>query len=486
MQHLIKNITANVLQTILSGSLLFILYAYVSRVLGIDQLGLWSVIIASISISRLADLGLNSGITRFVSKYLALNLKDTAIQIIGTSLIILFCITTLLLPILYEAIKLLLPYIFDRNSIEQALSILPYSLLSLWLTIPGSLMQSSLDGCHRIDLRARIFIIGQLLMVIISFFLIPKYGIISLAYSQVIQSLFVLIASSFALFKILPGFHLISLRIEKSLIKEIFLYSANTQAANIFILLLDPITKIILAKYSGVTSVGYFEIANQVAQKLRSLVVSANQAIVPKLSHLNEVAKNEMTKIFKVTFSSTLYMALFLCSIIIGFSEIISLFFVGSINKEFIFILNVISLGWFLNLAFSPIYFQNIATGYLESNTSAHFYMGLSNALLGYMFARIYSIKGAVIIYSFSLIIGGLILFFNFYGRNKAYFKGLNLDKYRYIILACSLMILSGALFRIEGFNSQSLISIALRFFIFTFMIHHIFLNNPLKSFKIS
>lgn len=51
----------------ISSVLIFVLYRYISTALGVDRLGVWSVVLAAASASRLADLGLNSGGHSFCS-----------------------------------------------------------------------------------------------------------------------------------------------------------------------------------------------------------------------------------------------------------------------------------------------------------------------------------------------------------------------------------------------------------------------------------
>jgi O-antigen/teichoic acid export membrane protein len=63
-----SNAAANVLQALAGAALLFALYRYINTTLGVEQLGIWSVVLATASASRLADLGLSAGVTRFVAR----------------------------------------------------------------------------------------------------------------------------------------------------------------------------------------------------------------------------------------------------------------------------------------------------------------------------------------------------------------------------------------------------------------------------------
>ena len=58
------------IQTILTSVILFLMYLFISRILGLSALGIWSVVMATTSASRLIDIGFSGGITKFVAKYL--------------------------------------------------------------------------------------------------------------------------------------------------------------------------------------------------------------------------------------------------------------------------------------------------------------------------------------------------------------------------------------------------------------------------------
>ena len=63
-------------------------------------------------------------------------------------------------------------------------------------------------------------------------------------------------------------------------------------------ILFDSLTKVLMAKFGGATSAGYFEMANQVVVKGRALIVSANKAIVLKGEQLTEFLPQRLTTIF--------------------------------------------------------------------------------------------------------------------------------------------------------------------------------------------
>ncbi|MDH3673520.1 MAG: hypothetical protein OES46_20580 [Gammaproteobacteria bacterium] len=56
------------LQAGISALVLFILYRFLIVQVGVEKLGLWSVLLAFVSATRVSELGLGGGVTRFVAR----------------------------------------------------------------------------------------------------------------------------------------------------------------------------------------------------------------------------------------------------------------------------------------------------------------------------------------------------------------------------------------------------------------------------------
>ena len=84
-RRLLSNAGLSVLQVLVSGVLLFFVYRHLLKQLGAEQLGLWSVLLASTSVARLSDLGLTSGVVKFVARYRARQDDAAASEVVQTT-----------------------------------------------------------------------------------------------------------------------------------------------------------------------------------------------------------------------------------------------------------------------------------------------------------------------------------------------------------------------------------------------------------------
>ena len=326
---LAKNAIANIIQMGLSAVLLFLLYRYLAITLGIAKLGVWSVVLASVSTSRIADFGLSASITRFVAKYLALGVPRRAAEAIETAALTLSVVLAFVLPVVYPLLSKILSHLFDAENLPDALSLLPYALLSLWFSIVAEVFQSGIDGCQRMDMRAGLVLTGQTLLLALAFLLVPHFGLIGLAWAQLGQGSFLLILGWLLLRRRLPQLFRVPRRWKRDTFREMLGYGVKVQISSLSMILFDPLTKALMAKFGGATAAGYFEMANQIVIKARALIVSANQAIVPKVAQLTEVLPQLLPIIYRENMQLIALVTLPACTLLFAWAGIASRLLLG-------------------------------------------------------------------------------------------------------------------------------------------------------------
>jgi O-antigen/teichoic acid export membrane protein len=437
-----RNATANVLQMLIGATLLFVLYHYINKSLGVDKLGVWSVVLATASASRLADLGLSAGVTRFVARNLALALPGKAAQVVETAVLSLSALLALILVGMYPFLGKLLPYLFDKEYLPQALDLVPYALVSLWMTMVASVAQSGLDGCQRMVPRAVLVVLGQGLMVVIAFALVPKFGLLGLAWAQIGQGVFLMVVGWLMLRRHLRKLSFAPWRWHPAAFREMLSYGANVQVANVLMLLFDPLTKALMAKFGGPTNAGYFEIANQVVLRARALIVAANQAIVPRIAHLLENDAVQLPLLYCGNMRLLVLVALPSYTLLFAWGGMLSQMIIGTEQAQFIFLLQICALAWLVNTFASPAYFVNMGTGSVGLNTLSHVAMGILNLVLGLVLGEGYGAGGVAWSYAIALIFGSMLLITVFQMRHTILWRELLLVEHLPLLCVCLLVSL--------------------------------------------
>ena len=238
------NAIMSVLQVVLLGAILFILYRFLYRTIGVEQVGIWSVVFATTSMASVANLGLSASVVKFVAKYLARGEEGAVVRVIETSVVSIGVLFGLALWIVYPFLSWVLGFIVPVSSVVQAIGILPYALFSLWITVMASVFQAGLEGCQRIDFRSMVVVVSGCVYLAACLFLVPTYKLMGLAYAQVFQSCVLLIGSWLILkvqVRLLPLF---PYRWDKKMFLEMARYGINFQVISICQMLYDPITKV--------------------------------------------------------------------------------------------------------------------------------------------------------------------------------------------------------------------------------------------------
>lgn len=394
---LTHNATVSVAQTIISGLVLFVLYRYLIDHLGAEQLGLWSVVLASTSVARLSDMGLTGSVVKFVARYHALSDDVQAADVVQTAAISIAGVMAVLCIAVYPLLDDVLALAVPEKSMAQALLILPWAVFSLWIGSVGGVFQSGLDGCQRMDIRNILIIIGNLLFLVAALWFVPHYGLVGLAIGQAMQAALLMLASWLVLRRQLKSLPWMPLFLSKAKFREMFGYAVNFQINSIAVLLFEPVVKLLMSRYGGLSSAAYYEMANQLVVKLRALLIAANQALVPTVAELHEAAPEKIRELYLKAYRILFFVTLPLYAGIFISLPMISILWIGHIENQFLLFGMLLCVGWGLNTLIAPAYFINLGTGDLKWNSIAHVLMAIINVLLGLLLGSIYGGLGVVI-----------------------------------------------------------------------------------------
>jgi O-antigen/teichoic acid export membrane protein len=412
--RLSRNVVSNVAQTIISSILLFALYRYININLGVEKLGVWAVVLSTISVSRLIDLGMSAGVTRFVARDRARGDSEKAAQVIDTSFLIMWGAVGLFLPALYSIIKYVLPEFLEGGELIDAIIILPYALFSLWLTVGSTVFLSGLAGCERMDLQASVVIAGQILLMVLAMLLVPQHGLSGLAYAQIGQALLTLTVGRLLLCRVLPSLPRLPRSWAKPVFKELLSYGANVQAATVAQLVFDISTKLMMARFGAATAVGYFEMVNQLVMRVRMVIVSANQAIIPHVAGMTEREPDKLSDFYRANIRVLTFVALPVFTLLFSWSGAFSWLLTGGFQPQFMDFLWIICTAWFINIFTAPAYFINMGTGQIKWNTLAHVTMAIINICIGFVVGHYFGAIGVVISYAVALSTGSVLLIYRF------------------------------------------------------------------------
>ena len=440
-RRLLINAIMSVIQVVVTSGILFLLYRFLIRTIGVEKLGIWSVVLSISSVAGISNLGLSGSVVKFVAKYLARGEQKTTAIVIQTAMISVGIFCGLILLMVYPFASWLLSLVISSNNLGEAISILPYSLISLWIMMIIGTLQSGFDGSQRISLRSIIIMTSTLLHLILSFVMVPRYGLMGLAYAQVIQTFMLFVGSWVILKRIILMLPIIPCQWNKKIFREMVGYGLNFQVISITGMLCEPVTKALLSKFGGLSMVGFYEMANRMITQLRSLIVSANQVLVPAIADLQERSPNFVQKVYKDNYYLIFYITLPFYSLIIILIPLISKILVGHYEDVFVIFSFLLAVNSFLNILSVPAYFSYLGIGELKWNTLGHVIPAVMNVGLGFVFGYFYGGMAVVVAWILSAISGSVIIAVSYHFRYKIPLSELIPTQSRKILLACMFSI---------------------------------------------
>ncbi|GAV19884.1 polysaccharide biosynthesis protein [Mariprofundus micogutta] len=417
-QVLKRNGIFTLLQVLVTGGVYFFLYKYLLDSIGVDLLGVWSLVLVSVASARLSELGFASSVVKFVAKYRAKGNENKASEITETALVTVFSIILIVSILSYYPLQVVLGFLIPQEKVSYALILLPFALITLCINTVSGVMMAGLDGCQRMDIRNVLMMSGILINLGLVIILLPDFGFIALAYSQLFQSLFILLTAWVFLRKELPSFHLMA-KWRKNVFLEIWRYSITFQFTSVISMTYEPVTKGLLSYFGGLPMVGYYEMANRMVMQIRSLIVSVNRIFVPAVAEIVEIDVNRVKLLYLKTYDMFFSINLLLFGFLIVAVPAISDIWMGDSNQVFIVFSWLLVVGWMINTFAGSAFFFNQGAGSLRPNLIAHSLICVLNVTLGLFLGFVFGGFGVVIGWSLSLVVGSILLLIQYHLFNE-------------------------------------------------------------------
>ena len=482
-RQILINAGMSILQVVIIGGVLFILYRFLLKTIGVEQLGIWSLVLAITSVTQIANFGLSGSAVKFVAKYIARGENASVSGVIQTATISVGVFVGLMLLAGYPLAKWVLGLVIPVQSLSLAVKILPYAFLALWIKVITGIFQGGLDGCQRIDLRSLLLMGGSLIHLLLCFMLAPTYKLMGVAYAGVIQNFALLISSWLVLKRLLPSMSILPYKWDIGIFKEMIGYGINFQIISVTAMFYDPITKALLSKFGGLSMLGYYEMASRMIQQFRALIVSANQVLVPAIADLKEKIPEKIQSIYLTSYQLLFYLVLFLFSLIILCIPLISELWIGHYERIFVVFAMLLVPGWFLNILSTPAYFTNLGTGELRWNVISHVAIALLNAGLGFLLGIFYDGIGVVIAWAFSLALGSSMIYVSYHIRYKIPLIEVIPKASKTLVATCLICILSALLIQHKLNHSINTITLnAMVIFLFSIIIFIPLWVHPMRK----
>jgi O-antigen/teichoic acid export membrane protein len=409
-----RNAIASILQILINGAILFVLYRFLLEVIGAKQFGIWSLVMAFTSFASVANLGFPGSVVKFVAQSMAYEDSKKASQVIQTSAIAIAVISGALILAAFPLIRWGLRFVVSGDALASAVALLPFSFLAFWLMMIAGVFLSALDGYKRTDMRSSLLVGVSAINLLLCILLVPQYGLMGLAYSVIAANLCALLLSWLLIRKNNPLLPLFPSEWRTAIFKEVVGYAAKFQIISLAVMLFEPLTKAFLGKFGGLSMVAFYEMASRLIQQLRALIVSAYAVLVPVLAEYKETSPEKIPTTYSKSYEIIYYLALPAFALLILWLPLISKLWIGHVESIFVLMGSVLAVGLFLNTLAVPAYVVSLGSGELKWNVIGHVATAILNLLLGYIGGLYFGGYGVVIGATIALLIGSILTSFPF------------------------------------------------------------------------
>ena len=426
-------------QVVFIGLVYFLLYRYLLSKLGVEILGVWSVVLSTSSLANLANFGVADSVIRFVALFVEEKNEVKIKQLIFTSTIFLFLLFLLIAAIIYPFAHLILTHVLPEKYIVAGLSILPYSLLCLIINAVNGIYASVLDGMQKNYIRNLVFSISSVFLLGGTYVLAPHYGLRGVALAQLGQSVFTLITCLILIIFRLK-YNPFKWNWSKDIFKQIFSYGMKFQFISLAVMINEPVIKILLGKFGGMAFAGYYEMANRLLLQARGIIVNATQSLVPILVN---VTKNEVPAFYKKIFSNVMFFSLTAVCLIVLSGRLVSLYWIGHYEQVFYYTLLLLAFSTYVNLLTSPSYFYYVAKANLNVLIRTQIILSLTNLLVSIVLGYYFGGYGVVIGWFLAVLTGSIYLISYFNKEHSFTFRSLIklTDAYYFLLLIIIVLI---------------------------------------------
>jgi O-antigen/teichoic acid export membrane protein len=413
-RRLAKNALFSVAQVVLSAFVLFEFYRLLTRHLGVDDIGLWSLVMASTAVARMSEFGLGGGVVKFVAGDIGAGKPGQAARTVAMAVVMVAPVVSMACIALYPALESVLGHAVPEHAIPAALALLPYALAALVAATVANVFLGALDGCQRSDLRAVVQVGAALVQLGAAYVLVPTGGIVSLGPVQLIQAGSLLLGA--LVLTVIQFRQPISVWVgwDNKRMREIIRYGGGIQVAAIGQLLFEPTTKALLTMFGGLALTGYYEMANRMMLQFRAVIVSAFNTLVPYVAGRMgqtpaSVDADEVRGIYLGAYRLLLVLAVPYYGLIGTVLPILLTFWLGRFEPQFLAVAMLCWLGWVFNTMVGPAYFLYLAIGRLRWTIWTQFAIGSLNALLAVVGGWLWGGYGVLVGSTLALAIGSYV-----------------------------------------------------------------------------
>ncbi len=404
---------------VVSAAYMFLLVPVAVHYLGMEQYGLWTIVMAITGYIGLADLGLSTSFVTYIARFVAVRSYDDAVRVVYLGVIFYIGVTLLMLGVSLTASSWLFDFLrLPPAQASAARTALLLAVALFGVTSVSGVFGNTLAAIQRMDVVNGIIILSLAVkLVIIVLVLMNGGGVAGLLIADVAVT-----AAGMPVFllftrRLLPDVHFGWKGYDHRLMMTLVRFGVQLQVSRLSDLVQLQFDKILLTRYVGLQSAAMYDFGSRPAGRAKQLPVTAIASLVSAVSALD--AREDNARIHAALVRATRYLAVLaapLFGFIVALAVPVMQAWLGPGHEQAALTLQLLSTGFFVNVVVGALALIAQGRGEPQFQMRAMLLQTILNIALSLTLVLTFGYFGAVVGTAVSAIIGGLF-FFWLYGR---------------------------------------------------------------------
>lgn len=384
-----SNAVWNIVEALTTSLVLFVVYKVILSHLGVAAMGIWSLVVGATAIGRVADVGIASGLGRYVALCQSRGTPPShALAYIETALVVNAALYACLAAVLFWPLWRALGLAASGEQLSAARALLPYAVAAFATQNLTAVTNAALIGQHRSGLKSRMAIVALVLQGGASLLLVRSHGLAGLAMAQIGQYVLTALCGWVLVHRVAGQRVRLPWRIDKTALKDLATFGLKLQGLTLASFLFEPATKFVLSATLGVSVLGLYELVSRGVLQVRALLIAPSQNLTPIFTHqlqTDGAVGDAYDRAFVLLAAGgTVAMA----ALALG-APVISLIWLHRIEPLFVALSFVVAAGWWFNIISVPGYYLGVASGRLRWNMLGGGLTAVLSPLVAYALAPI-------------------------------------------------------------------------------------------------
>lgn len=357
-EKVVRNSIFGVARYLITVPISFFLVPFIIGHVGLFYFGVWALVSSFSYYVSMLNFGVGNALAKYVAEYYAVKKFKEINEALNTSLLVFILIAAAFsfIGIILSAWIIEVFFHASPDISNELVFILIISIISTALGFVFSLFASVLTGLQRIDTISKVAVSIMVLNAIGTVIVLSLgYGIKGLVINNFFITLYAVSAFFLLARKNLPSLVINPLMFTKKTFKKIFSFSLQMHLFNLFDAIQNQLDKLLLAFFSSVTFVSFYEIAFKISTHIRMIPAIIVNPLMPAASELFSLKnKKGIENLYYRSMKYSIVCAMPLFFVFFSLMDQTLFFWVGEGFEIAATIFYVLGIGYFVGLLNAP------------------------------------------------------------------------------------------------------------------------------------